>query len=750
MVTLRIGDVLLATPLIRSLRLAWPEAEIDALVFEQTEGILLSNPDIHRVITVTPRPGFLIHLHLVASLFRRYDLAVTPLMGDRPVLYTWIAGKKRLGVLDGSRKHRWKEFLLSDWTKYDHVGTHTVLMGLKLADLLGIRRNHEVTVSWGPLDETRAAGALPFDIRSEVYAVLHIFPKFPYKMWRQEGWVELAQWLVENKIRPVLTGGSSAEEVACVAQIAQAMPVETVNMAGKLSLPESAFLISRAQYYVGPDTALTHMAAALGTPTVALFGPSNPVKWGPWPKNYAEDCSPYGMKGSQRAGNVLLLQGEGDCAPCMQEGCKQHTASLSDCLQGLPAAKVISALHELSVAVPDWPQGHKSTVHCTKKKIAVVVPKYGLVGGGERFASEVTGRLAQNENFEIHVFANRWISNSERIHFHKIPLIRLPRSLNPLFFAWFVKRAIRRMGFDLVHSHHWIFHADIYSAHGVPHAGWVRNVRRRSPSLYDRAVIYIERRLIKGGASSWFLPVSSLAMETFRQEYSALPGKWQIVHPGVDVARFSLPDRNACREEIRKRYGIGENDLLMLFVGMNFEVKGLDTIIAAIAKAKAMKPDAPIRLLVVGRGDARKYGKIAESLGVGGDVIFAGTQHGGLERFYRAADVFVLFSAFDTFGMVVLEAMAAGLPVIVSPNVGAKDLVEQGVNGFVLPDFRNANAAAGRMIELLDADRRNVMGAVAQAKASEQTWERLAEKMEKLYLEFAAKDENSLLGIFAK
>lgn len=371
----------------------------------------------------------------------------------------------------------------------------------------------------------------------------------------------------------------------------------------------------------------------------------------------------------------------------------------------------------------------------------MVVPKYGLVGGGERFASEVTGRLARNENFEIHVFANQWIANSDRIHFHKVPVARFPRFLNPLFFAWFVKRAINRVDFDLVHSHHWIFKADIFSAHGVPHAGWVREVRKKSPSLYDRALAAIERQAMKNGSTTCFLPVSSIAMEAFRQEYPVLPGKWRIVHPGVDVARFSLPDRNICRAEIRKRYGIGENDLLMLFVGMNFEVKGLDTIIAAVAKAKVIKPEASIRLLVVGRGNTRKYGKIAESLGVGRDVIFAGTQHGGLERFYRAADAFALFSAFDTFGMVVLEAMAAGLPVIVSPNVGAKDLVAQGVNGFVLPDFRDADAAAGRMIELLDIDRRNAMGAAAQAKAGEQTWERLAEHMESLYEGILSKED---------
>jgi UDP-glucose:(heptosyl)LPS alpha-1,3-glucosyltransferase len=222
-------------------------------------------------------------------------------------------------------------------------------------------------------------------------------------------------------------------------------------------------------------------------------------------------------------------------------------------------------------------------------------------------------------------------------------------------------------------------------------------------------------------------------MEAFRQEYSELPGKWQVVHPGVNVARFSTPDRAACRAEIRGRYGIGASDTLLLFVGMNFEVKGLETIIEALAKARMARPEANIRLLVVGRGNEGKYRKMAQALGIADAVTFAGTQVEGLERYYRAADVFVMLSAFDTFGMVVLEAMAAGLPVIVSPNVGAKDLVEEGVNGFVLPTPQGVDAAAGSIVRMTDDTTRHAMGAAAAQTAAMHDWERLAEKMENLY-----------------
>ena len=347
-VTLRIGDVLLSTPVIRSLRLAWPYAKIDVLVFEHTEGVLLRNPDVNRVITIPTRPGFWQHLGLVVSLFRSYDLALTTLLGDRPTLYTWIAGKTRVGMQDGSKKEHWKQYLLTHWAKFEHVDSHTVLTNLGLVDVLGIKRNHEVLVAWNQSDEISVAGALPFDIAAETFAVLHMSPKFTYKMWQRNGWIELAQWLALNGIRSVLTGSSDPAELAYVEQIYRSMPSNTVSMIGKLSLAESAFLISRAKYYVGPDTALTHMAAALGTPTVALFGPSNPVKWGPWPKGYEEDRNPYRMRGTQHVNNVVVVQGNGGCVPCMEEGCERHNASLSDCLQNLPASSVYAAIRDLS------------------------------------------------------------------------------------------------------------------------------------------------------------------------------------------------------------------------------------------------------------------------------------------------------------------------------------------------------------------------------------------------------------------
>ena len=104
-------------------------------------------------------------------------------------------------------------------------------------------------------------------------------------------------------------------------------------------------MVSRAVIYVGPDTVLTHIAAAVDAPTIALYGPSNPVKWGPWPKSCVRN--PWKRIGSQSKGNVILLQGKGACVPCLLEVCDRHIESFSDCLQELPSRKIITAAESL-------------------------------------------------------------------------------------------------------------------------------------------------------------------------------------------------------------------------------------------------------------------------------------------------------------------------------------------------------------------------------------------------------------------
>ena len=151
-VTRRIGDVLLATPLVRSIKSALPGAQIDALVFAGTEGALEANPDLRAVLTVSERPAVGEHLALARRLWRRYDAALSVVPGDRPTLYAWLAGRWSAGLVIDGAKHAWKRRLLDAHAAFDNLDTHTVRMNLALAPLLGVAARAEVVVAWSDGD----------------------------------------------------------------------------------------------------------------------------------------------------------------------------------------------------------------------------------------------------------------------------------------------------------------------------------------------------------------------------------------------------------------------------------------------------------------------------------------------------------------------------------------------------------------------------------------------------------------------
>lgn len=343
--TQRLGDVLLTTPLIRSVRSAWPQAAVHALVFDDTRSVLAANADVDEILTVPRRPGRVEHWRLVRRLWRRYDLALSTGPGDRPTLYAWMAGRFRTGFTLPGRNHAWKRALLDVGVAFDDLDTHTVEANLALADALGIPRRYEITLPWTPADAQTVARAL--DGCTRPYAVLHLSAKFAYKNWHADGWHSLAAWLVERGLHVVFTGTDEPVERTMIDAVRARLPERATSALNHLSLPQVGCLLSSASIYVGPDTVVTHAAAAAGIPTVALFGPSNPVKWGPWPRGIAASPSPYRFKGSQQVGCVYLLQGKGECVPCRMEGCDRHVGSTSRCLQEMTAQRVIDAARRI-------------------------------------------------------------------------------------------------------------------------------------------------------------------------------------------------------------------------------------------------------------------------------------------------------------------------------------------------------------------------------------------------------------------
>jgi len=366
-------------------------------------------------------------------------------------------------------------------------------------------------------------------------------------------------------------------------------------------------------------------------------------------------------------------------------------------------------------------------------KIAVIVPKYGLLGGAERFVYELTERLSGVEDFAIDVFSNEWSSESRTINFHRIPKVLFPRFFRPVLFAYLTNKMTSSPSYDLVHSHERIFKMDLMTMHGIPHKTWIREVRHKSLSLFDRCTAWVEKKGFTDRSTQLVMPVSQLAEREILKLYPMLEGRVRAIHPGIVLEKFKDKKREEIRSKIRKLYGFSSQDTVVLFVGMNFEIKRLDLILKAMATLEGEESRAShLKLMVVGKGNFKIYKRMVNQLQIAERVIFAGPSE-EVEKFYFASDIFAMPSKFDTFGMVVLEAMAAGLPPIIAKSVGASDLVEDGVHGFVLESDPSISDMGGALKRLLDPATRGMMAENARRQASNETWDCRATQVEKIY-----------------
>jgi heptosyltransferase-3 len=329
----RLGDVLLTTPLIASLRRAWPDAIIDALVFADTAGILHSNPDINTIVTMPVRRTVAQSLKLGGKLWRGYDLAISTQSGDRPTFFAFIAGRKRVALVDQTFNGRMKQRLLDRSLVYVS-GVHRVEEMLRLADVIGIDRLPTVVAP-----RPRDSDAMPVGD----YAVIHAAPMFRYKQWTAEGWRELAAALKARGMKVMATGGPSPSERAYLDSVWRG--TEVTRLDGAFDWAQLSGLLSRARVYVGPDTSVTHLAAASGCPTIALYGPTDPRLWGPWPAQGLELIWADTGRIQQR-GNVWLVQNAYPCTPCQLEGCERRLESYSACLDELTSGQVIDAVDQ--------------------------------------------------------------------------------------------------------------------------------------------------------------------------------------------------------------------------------------------------------------------------------------------------------------------------------------------------------------------------------------------------------------------
>ncbi len=365
--------------------------------------------------------------------------------------------------------------------------------------------------------------------------------------------------------------------------------------------------------------------------------------------------------------------------------------------------------------------------------LAIVRQRYASDGGAERFVSGALSAL-QDQGLQLTLISRQW----QATEFVEL-LTCNPFYLGSLWRDWGFARAVcaelKRHSINLVQSHERIACCDIYRAGDGVHREWLKQ-RRRVLGWWGRARLCLspyhyyvrsaEKRLFKSTRLRAVICISRMVKEEIKQYFHVPDDRIHIISNGVD-SRVFHPDLRHYRPTVRDRYTIPQEAIVFLFVGSGFERKGIHILLEAMAQ---LPHDT--HLLVVGKD--KKMGTFlaqAKKLGLANRVHFVGAQQ-DVKPFYGAADAFVLPTLYDPFGNVVLEAMAAGLPVITSTKCGAAELIENGKNGYVCDALDEAKLVEC-MHNLIPDQHRKELGDMACKTVESMTFENMSAQLLSLY-----------------
>lgn len=331
-------------------------------------------------------------------------------------------------------------------------------------------------------------------------------------------------------------------------------------------------------------------------------------------------------------------------------------------------------------------------------RLAFIKKKFSVHGGAERYLQTLIGHLKKSGH-EIHIFANRW-SEEEGITFHGINILPFSSFFSTITFNANVKRAVQKNeGIDCVISFERTTCQDIYRAGEGCHAEWLE-IRSKIESPYKRfsfkinplhiCLLNLEKRIFNN--TPLIVANSRMVKDQIIKHYAVPEEKIIIIYNGVDLSRFTPENKDRWCKSARKSLNVSDHSKVLLFVGSGFKRKGLKTLLYSFPLIK----NEDIKLLVIGKGDRKRYTMLAEKLDVSDKVIFLKPQR-EIEKFYAAADIFILPTLYDPFSNATLEAMAAGLPVITTKNNGVAELIENGHEGFVLDNLFDAEELADKI-----------------------------------------------------
>ena len=384
-------------------------------------------------------------------------------------------------------------------------------------------------------------------------------------------------------------------------------------------------------------------------------------------------------------------------------------------------------------------------------KIALVVYQFIKEKGGvERYVFDLSKQLLERGH-EVHIFAHRFsqdhdlslytLKSTNRLVFHHVPAISFWSPLKYWTFAVNAPKIIKKTGikFDLIHGVTQTLSQDIYRVGGGCHWDYMMHTYPLMQSTTGKiimclnprhlSILLLERIIFKRNRYKQITCISEQCKKEIMHHYKLSSNDIEVIYNGVDIHSFTPQDRQRYRDAIRSKYAVKEDEVLLLFVGSGFKRKGLKHVIDALSLIDSHKK---VKLLVVGRGKARRYQRLAKEKGVLNKLIFVGV-HKHIQEMYAAGDIFVFPSEYDAFGTACLEAMASGLPVIISNTSGASEIITHGKDGFIINHPINAKEIAHNIHVLLEKETREQMGIDARQKSEMYSFEANVEKTLRIY-----------------
>ena len=367
-------------------------------------------------------------------------------------------------------------------------------------------------------------------------------------------------------------------------------------------------------------------------------------------------------------------------------------------------------------------------------RLALVRQRYTPFGGAERFIERAIAALERN-GASVTLITRAWRAESPR----NALIVNPPyagRVWRDASFSRGVQALLRDEHFDLVQSHERIPGCDLYRAGDGVHRQWLDHRLKVAPlaervgirlNPYHWYVCAAERSMFEHPSLRAVICNSKMVAAEISSHFPLAAGKLHVIYNGVDLTHFHPERRNELRAQARAGLGLADSDLVFCFVGSGYARKGLRTAIDALAACGR----SHFRLLVAGQDRAAaKFVAHAARAGIGDQVTFVGAQD-DVRFVFAASDCFILPTRYDPFPNAALEALAMGIPAIVSTQCGAAEVIEGGTNGWVCdPDA--TDSLARLMVEVEGAPRER-MGAAARETAESLGIDKMAGLMTNLY-----------------